>query len=433
MKCTQLTLLFAVLTTFTVVPTGFCKNTSKKLPSISKEGDELIRRIAALIRYYHIKNTNERELVYTACEGLTKGLDTYSIFLRPSKAKALNVETSGTFHGIGIEFTIEGDWLSVITPIEGSPAFNAGIRAGDTIIELGGKSTKFMSLAEATKIIRGKENSFINLTVYHIGDEEPTQYSIKRGTVQIQTIADAILIDDEFNTGYIRLIQFKKNSATELKEAILELQSQGMKNLILDLRANPGGVLNSAIKIADIFLDNGIIVTTKKRHGCLVAKAHKKDTILKKDLKLLVLINKSSASASEVFSGAIKDNQRGILLGVQSFGKGSVQSIFKLPNLLNDPNGSPGLKITTAHYFTPSGKNINHIGITPNIIVPLSPKTQVKLAKARSLRYKTQADVGINPMPPGISKLFPQLIKYDDLIDNQLIAALNYFRELKTQ
>jgi len=275
--------------------------------------------------------------------------------------KELMTETKGSFSGIGVEITIKDKILTVVSPIEGTPGYKAGIKAGDKIIKVEGESTQDMGLIEAVKRIRGPEGSKVNLTIVREGMDKPLELSITRGVIPLKSVRHYSLSP---GIGYIRISNFQSNTANDLSSALEILEKDGMlKGLIIDMRNNPGGLLSQAIEVSEQFLDSGVIVSTKGREKShdITALAHKN----KKDREypIIVLVNAGSASAAEIVAGALQDNKKAIILGTRTFGKGSVQSILSLSD------GS-GLRLTTARYYTPSGKSIQSSGITPDIEIP---------------------------------------------------------------
>ena len=296
--------------------------------------------------------------------------------------KDLMTETKGSFSGIGIEITIKDKVLTVVSPIEGTPAYKAGMKAGDKIIKVEGHTTQDMGIMEAVKKIRGPEGSKINLTIMRKGMDKPLELSIIRGVIPLKSVRHYVLSP---GIGYIRISNFQSNTSDNLSSALDILDKDGvLKGLIIDLRNNPGGLLSQAIEVSEQFLDSGVIVSTKGRESShnITATAHKN----KNDSKypIIVLVNGGSASAAEIVAGALQDNKKAIILGTRTFGKGSVQSILPLSD------GS-GLRLTTARYYTPSGKSIQSSGITPDIEVPFVAAE--KKAETKSPRFIREEDL----------------------------------------
>jgi carboxyl-terminal processing protease len=280
----------------------------------------------------------------------------------------MQVETEGRFGGLGIEITIRDDILTVVSPIESTPAFRAGIQPGDQIVKVNGESTKELSLIEAVKKLRGPEGSSVTIAIMRQGFSEPKDFTLSRAVIQIKSVRWTKLQDD---VGYIKLRSFQKTSAEELEEALQDLGEQKIHSLVLDLRNNPGGLLEQAIAVSDLFLEGGkLIVYTKGRLANQSMKGYSKNDGLHVSYPLAIIINGGSASASEIVAGALQDLGRATVVGTQSFGKGSVQTIIPLSD------GS-GLRLTTAKYYTPKGSEIHGKGITPDIVVekPQEPET----------------------------------------------------------
>ena len=270
------------------------------------------------------------------------------------------VETQGSFSGIGIEITVKDRVLTVVSPIEGTPADKVGLKAGDKIVKVGDESTMDMTLMEAVKQIRGPEGTAVDLTIVREGAEKPLEFSITRGVIPLKSIRYYSLSPE---IGYVRISNFQGNTTKDLSTALEALEkNKELKGLIVDLRNNPGGLLSQSIAVSELFLDSGVIVTTKGRGNShnIKASAHKEGT--RRDYPIVVLVNGGSASASEIVAGALQDNKRALVLGSRTFGKGSVQTILPLSD------GS-GLRLTTARYYTPSGKSIQSSGITPDLEV----------------------------------------------------------------
>ncbi|MCC5015802.1 MULTISPECIES: S41 family peptidase [Legionella] len=320
------------------------------------------------IKKYYVKPVDDKELFDNAIRGMLSGLDPHSTYLDEDAFKELQTSTSGEFGGLGIEVTMEDGVVKVVTPLVDTPAFKAGIKAGDYIIKLGNQSVQGISLKEAVELMRGKEGTTLDLTILRKGENKPLNFSLVREKILIKSVKSKLL-DDGY--GYVRLTQFQAMTGEDMEKAISQLKQQSggkLKGLILDLRNNPGGLLDSAIQVSDAFLDTSkagkpeLIVYTQGRlpGSKFTALANPGDIL--NNAPLVVLINNGSASASEIVAGALKDNKRAIILGTQSFGKGSVQTVLPLDD-------KRGIKLTTALYYTPSGTSIQAKGITPDIVV----------------------------------------------------------------
>lgn len=332
---------------------------------IYEEFEEFIKVVKELQDKY-VDEINVNTILTNAYRGMLSGLDPYSQYFSYEELEDLKIETEGEFEGLGIEVIIREGLLTVITPIIDSPAFKAGILVGDRIIKIDGEFTESMSVRDAIKKLRGKLGTKITLTVVHEGDTVPVDVTMERAKIRVKSIRGARIVDDDYKVGYLAVTNFQENTAKDMDVAVQDLLKKGMKSLILDLRFNPGGLLNVAVDMADRFLERGLIVSTKGRDTIqnYTYRARKQGTYPK--FPLVVLVNNGSASASEIVAGAIKDHKRGLLLGIKTFGKGSVQSLIPVGD------GKTALKLTTARYYTPSGICIHEKGIEPHIKVPLS-------------------------------------------------------------
>ncbi len=322
---------------------------------------QLFSDAIALIQSNYVDEIEPKKLIYGALSGMLKALDPYSQFMDPDTYNEMKVETTGKFGGLGIEISIRDHLLTIIAPIDGTPAHKVGLKAGDKIVKIDGEPTRDITLIGAVKRLRGKPGTSVDLTILREKEKKLLDFSITRDIIEIASIKESEMIDA--NIGYIKLVEFQEDTDRELEKALRKLEGEGMNSLILDLRNNPGGLLNSAVSIADKFLDaDKLIVATKgkKESQATEFKSRRKGTA--RDYPLAIVVNGGSASASEIVAGAIQDNNRGIVIGVKTFGKGSVQTVVPLAD------GS-ALRITTAKYFTPSGKSIVNDGITPDIIV----------------------------------------------------------------
>ncbi len=319
----------------------------------------LFTDVLALIQRNYVEKPQNKELVYGAIKGMLETLDPHSSFMSPEVYREMQVETRGEFSGLGIEITTKDDRIVVVTPIEDTPAFKAGVLAGDQILRVDGKSTKGMSLADAVKLMRGPRGSAVKITVAREGAAEPLDFTITRATIAVRSVKSKML---EPGLGYIRLTQFQERTADDLAAALERFDKQGLKGLILDMRNNPGGLLDQAVKVADVWVDSGLIVYTDGRIENQRMEFRATRDVAKRDYNIIVIVNEGSASASEIVAGALQDTGRALVVGTQTFGKGSVQTIIPLSD------GS-ALRLTTARYFTPKGRSIQAKGITPDIVV----------------------------------------------------------------
>ncbi|MFH1246062.1 MAG: S41 family peptidase [Candidatus Omnitrophota bacterium] len=334
---------------------------------------ELFTDALTLIRSEYVEDAKYKDLIYGALKGMLVSLDPYSQFLDPDDYKEVKVETEGEFGGLGIQIAIKDGLLTVISPIDDTPAFRAGLKAGDRIVKIEGELTRDITLIDAVKKLRGTPGTKVSITILREGTEKLMDFTISRDIIKIKSIRYAKLFEDKI--GYIRISEFQERTPQQLEEALNQLEELGMEGLLLDLRNNPGGLLDSAVRVTEKFIPAGeIIVST---HG----RFTKQDMVFRSAKKskhrtypLIVLISKGSASGSEIVAGAIQDYKRGILLGTQSFGKGSVQTVVPLRD------GS-ALRLTTSKYFTPSGRCIHGKGITPDVVVEFEEKEAVKEEK----------------------------------------------------
>ena len=319
---------------------------------------DLFGEVLEKINKEYVDEINQSESMDSAINGLLQSLDPYSAYMSPEIFNEMQTETSGEFGGLGIEVSMESGVVKVISPIDDTPASRAGIKAGDYIVKINDVQVQGKSLSEAVDLMRGPVGSGIELTIRRRGERKALIFNVVREIIQIQSVKADIL---EKNIGYLRLTSFNENSGKQIEREIKKLEkNKDVKSYILDLRNNPGGLLSQAIKISDFFLDNGEIVSTKSRKPSENRKWFAKKGDLTKGKVLIVLINYGSASASEIVAGALKDHKRAILLGENSYGKGSVQSIIPLKN-------DGAIRLTVAKYYLPSGKSISEVGVSPDI------------------------------------------------------------------
>ena len=328
---------------------------------------EIFTEVLRQIEKSYVEPREPQELIYGAIKGMVHNLDPHSSFMTKEEYRELMLETKGSFTGIGVEITVKDNFLTVVSPIEGTPADKVGMKAGDKIIKIENKRTKDMSLMEAVKKIRGPKGTKVNLTIMREGEAKPLEFSITRGVIPLISVRQYFLTSE---IGYVRISNFQSKTVKDLSAALEEMEKgREIKGLVLDLRNNPGGLLSQAIEVSDLFLNSGLIVSTKGRISSqnITATAHtdKKP----RTYPIIVLINSGSASAAEIVAGALQDNKRALVLGTRSFGKGSVQTILPLSD------GS-GLRLTTARYYTPSGKSIQSSGIVPDIELDFTPPNE---------------------------------------------------------
>jgi carboxyl-terminal processing protease len=317
------------------------------------------------VRAEYVEPVNDRDLVENAINGMLTGLDPHSNYMNAKAFRDMQVQTRGEFGGLGIEVTQDNGFIKVISPIDDTPASRAGVKAGDLIVALDGKTVQGLTLNEAVDRMRGPPNSKIILTLRREGVEKPIELSMQREVIHIQVVKDHLEPGD---IGYVRLTSFNEQTDSGLKNAIRQLKQQSgdkLRAIVLDLRNNPGGLLDQAVAVSDDFLSQGEIVSTRARHPEDSQRWNAKGDDITDGLPLVVMINGGSASASEIVAGALQDHHRGVLLGTRSFGKGSVQTVIPLP-------GNGAMRLTTARYYTPSGRSIQGLGITPDVPVEAS-------------------------------------------------------------
>jgi carboxyl-terminal processing protease len=340
---------------------------------------DLFGEVLEKINEEYVDEINQSDSMDSAINGLLQSLDPYSAYMSPEIFNEMQTETSGEFGGLGIEVGMEAGVVKVISPIDDTPASRAGLKAGDYIVKIENTQVQGKSLSEAVDLMRGPVGSSIELTVRRRGEKKALTFNITREIIKIQSVKADLLEND---IGYIRLTSFNENSGEQIENKIEELErNQNINAYILDLRNNPGGLLSQAIRISDFFLDNGEIVSTKSRQPSENRKWFAKKGDLTDGKTLIVLINYGSASASEIVAGALKDHKRAIILGENSFGKGSVQSIIPLKN-------KGAIRLTVAKYYLPSGKSISEVGVSPDIeIVEEGEEFKIKSETDNQLNY----------------------------------------------
>src|SRR5947208_5789411 len=337
--------------------------------SATYEQLKLFTEVLSIVQNQYVDEVAPKDLIYSAIKGTLRGLDPHSSFLDPDSYKEMQVETSGSFGGLGIEITLRDDVLTVVSPIEGTPAYRVGLQTGDRIVKIDGLVTKDMQLPDAVKRMRGKPGTKVTITVVREGWTEPKDFDITREQIRVQSVRSH---DHGGGIAYVKLRQFQEQSPHDLDQALEKFDKNGMKALVLDLRNNPGGLLTAAVEVSEKFIDDGKLVVYTEgrvRNQNMRFSAHAKKGYSK--IPMVILVNQGSASASEIVAGALQDWGRAMVVGTQTFGKGSVQTIIPLSD------GS-GLRLTTAKYFTPKGRSIHGKGITPDLVVeaPKPPADQ---------------------------------------------------------
>ncbi|NQT55914.1 MAG: S41 family peptidase [Desulfobacteraceae bacterium] len=328
---------------------------------------EIFTEVLRQIEKNYVEPQDPQKLIHGAIKGMVNSLDPHSSFMTKEEHAELMLETKGSFTGIGIQITMKDNILTVVAPIDDTPAHKAGIKAGDKIIKIENEPTKDMTIMDAVKKIRGPKGTKVKVTIMRKKTEKPLEFSIIRDVIPLKSVRHQFLTPE---IGYVRISNFQSKTAEDLSTALESLEKgRKLKGLILDLRTNPGGLLSQSIEVSDLFLSSGVIVTTKGRNSSqnVSATAHKNKT--ERNYPIIVLVNGGSASAAEIVAGALQDNKKALILGTRTFGKGSVQTIVPLSD------GS-GLRLTTARYYTPSGKSIQSSGITPDIETAFIPSNK---------------------------------------------------------
>ena len=384
---------------------------------------ELFEHALSIVRSDYVEEPKAKALIYGALKGMLATLDPYSQFLDPDSYNELKVDTEGEFGGLGIEITIKDDLLTIISPIDGTPAAKVGLMPGDRIVKIDGELTRGITLIEAVKKLRGKPKTTVKLTVFREGETELKEVTLERAVITIESVREASILEDHI--GYVRLSDFREKTTGDLESGLKRLKEQGMDSFILDLRNNPGGLLDVAISVSELFLDrNQLIVSTKGRLRNQNQEMHSRGTGLVSDLPMVVMINEGSASASEIVAGAIQDHHRGVVIGSKSHGKASVQTIFPLKD------GS-ALRLTTSKYFTPSGRSIHGQGILPDVDVPFERPHEQKSDKSKEggsngAELFDQIESGGDP-----SAKPPTSLTERKRADNQLARALDLLKGIK--
>lgn len=374
-KKTRMVAGFAVIVAFLSI---FIISSQRRSSAEGKGSDyesiELFTDVMAIIKKSYVEDVDTKKLIYGAINGMLSSLDPHSSFMPPDTYKEMKIDTKGAFGGLGIEISIKEGVLTVISPIEDTPAFKAGIKAGDMILKIDDKFTKDMNINDAVKRMRGQKGTKVILTIMREGSDKPKEYPLVRDIIQVRSVRFHLM---DGGYGYVRIAQFQEKTDDDLSKALKTLKEENkgeLKGLVLDMRNDPGGLLDQAVKVADHFVPDGqMIVYTEGREKDSKMQFTAKKGSKEPNYPIVVVINGGSASASEIVAGALQDHKRAIILGTQSFGKGSVQTIIPLSD-------DSGLRLTTARYYTPKGRSIQAKGITPDITVEAVelPKTTGK-------------------------------------------------------
>ena len=377
------------------------------------------------IRQHYVSDVTDRELLDHAIRGMLSGLDPHSAYLDKEDFLALQESTTGEFAGLGLEVTLENGMLKVIAPIDDTPAQRAGIVAGDIIIKIGEQMIKGLSLDESIELMRGPKGSTVSLTILRDSETAPLEFKLERDIIKIRSVKSRI-IDNHY--AYLRIAQFQNKTAEDAHRQILDMEKnrgKPLQGLIIDLRNNPGGILESAIALSDLFIREGLIVYTKGRHNESLEEFFATETVIMEGKPIIVLINNGSASASEIVAGALQDHKRAMIVGTTSFGKGSVQTILPLP----DDNA---IKLTTARYYTPLGRSIQARGIQPDIIArraTLTPQEQSSAIKEANLARHIDKDEGDEP--PATEQDMQLLNDYQLYEAVNLIKAMQFSMDVR--
>ncbi|HEX2056088.1 MAG TPA: S41 family peptidase [Nitrospiraceae bacterium] len=361
--------------------TGHASETYEELKTFSE--------VLTQVQKHYVDETKVKDLVQGAIRGMLSTLDPHSAYMTADMYKEMQVETKGEFGGVGIQIGVKENRLAVIAPIEGTPAYRAGIKAGDFITKVNDEPTKDLTLMDAVQKMRGPKGTKVHLTIQRDGATDPMVFSLVRDTIKIESVKSRII---DNTIGYVRLTQFQEATGRDLSRALKQFREQKVQGTVLDLRNNPGGLLTAAVDVSEQFVGNGkLIVYTKGREG-------KKDEWFSKtketleDYPMIILVNEGSASASEIVAGALQDWGRAVIVGTTTFGKGSVQTILPLGD------GS-GLRLTTAKYYTPKGRSIQSTGITPDIVVKVPTQVAAKAGEKETKEKETDPKAGKTPSP----------------------------------
>ncbi len=375
---------------------------------------KIFARVMAIIDNNYVDKVNNVKLIDNAIKGMVSSLDPHSSYMTKDEYKELKVVTTGKFGGLGIEITLKDGVLTVVAPIEDTPAYKAGLKSKDMIIKINGKSTLGMSLQDAVKILRGKPGTKVTLTILRKKQAKPFDVTITRAIIHVKSVKYKKI----GNIGYLRIAQFQQGTTQEVKNALNKLKN--IKGLVIDLRNNPGGLLQEAIGVSDLFVKQGVIVSIRGRNKDDTQYFYANDDGNEPTYPIVVLINSGTASAAEIVSGCLKDDKRAIIMGVRSFGKGSVQSIIPLSD------GS-ALRLTTAKYYTPSGRSIQAIGIEPDVVVK-----QAKLTEEANTYTLREQDLAHHLIGPKSSKAEYSKQDIEKMLKNdyQLLRAVQLTKAL---
>lgn len=419
-------ILIVTLFTFSIVPSTLVAETEQKQQEDTYRQLETFANVLSILQENYVEEIKAKEAIEGAIQGLLLSLDPHSSYMKAESYQEFRNETQGSFTGIGIEITLRDNVITVISPIADTPAANAGIKAHDKIMRINGESTKNFTPLDAVKLLRGPKGSSVTISIFRDGFTELKDIELIRDTIPLHSVKSFVL---KPGFGYIRISNFQSDTTREFKEHLAKLQSKSpLSGLVLDLRNNPGGLLNQAVSLTDIFLDEGLIVYTRGRNRDqdLTYEAHQNNSGV--EIPLVILVNEGSASASEIVAGALQDHQRGVIVGSKTFGKGSVQTIIPLPD-------GAGLRMTTARYYTPKGRSIQATGITPDVEVAYSeyipeendaPSTTNFFREENLNNHITNTEDSENAVAPALDEEIEKML----LADNQLKSAFNILKSL---
>jgi carboxyl-terminal processing protease len=418
-------ILLATLFSFSL-PSPLIAETEQKQQEDTYRQLETFANVLSILQENYVEEIKAKEAIEGAIQGLLLSLDPHSSYMKAESYQEFRSETQGSFTGIGIEITLRDNVITVISPIADTPAAKAGIKAHDKIMRINGESTKNFTPLDAVKSLRGPKGSTVTISIFRDGFKELQDFELIRDTIPLKSVKSFVL---KPGFGYIRVANFQSNTTREFKDHLAQLQDNGPLNgLVLDLRNNPGGLLNQAVRLTDIFLDEGLIVYTRGRNKeqDLTYQAHKNNSSL--EFPLVLLVNEGSASASEIVAGAIQDHQRGVIVGSKTFGKGSVQTIIPLPD-------GAGLRMTTARYYTPKGRSIQATGIIPDVEVAYSeyvpeenndsPGTTIFREEDLN-NHITNTETSDNAAAGELDEEIQNML----MVDNQLKSAFNILKSL---
>ena len=414
--------LYIIIVTLSLIIFAFssvsiCEMEKKKKDDLYRQV-ELFSDTLAIIQTDYVDETKPHDLIYGALKGMLSSLDPHSQFMDPDTYNELKTDTEGKFGGLGIEITIKDGLLTVVTPIEDTPAWKAGIKAGDRIVKINDELTRDITLTDAVKKMRGKPGDAVNITILRESEKKILELKIVRDVIKIKDIKEAKILED--GIGYIKLLEFRENTPKDMEIALDSLKKENMNAFILDLRNNPGGLLETAVRVTEKFIPKGkmVVYTKGRRPGQnMEFISQSQNGVL--DLPMAVLINEGSASGSEIVAGCLKDYNRAIIIGTKSFGKGSVQTIVPLSD------GS-ALRLTTSKYFTPLGKEIHGKGVLPDILVE---EGKIELASVKDQELEKSKDVFEQVEKKDTEK--PADKEKDYKTDNQLMRAVDVLKAIK--